>query len=221
MPQLPPPTTKEHNTHQMITISKSGVSNPKTFLAKTVNNIDLTKETPTIVQQALQCPYWKESMDNEIKALYKYNTWTLIDPPLNATIVGCKWVFAVKKNQHGEILRYKDRLVAKGFHQIEGIDYEEAYSSVVRPITIRIIITIALTQGWVTRQFDFDNAFLNGKLEDKVFMQQLPGYTTQNSTRVFKLHKALYGLKQAPRAWDEPVKTNANINGVFIKIAQE
>ena len=91
--------------------------------------------------------------------------------------------------------------MAKGFHQKEGLDYGEIFSPVVKPQTVRLILTLALSKGWKIRQFDFNNAFLNGDLEEEVFMTQPPGFVASDSSLVCRLHRALYGLKQAPRAW--------------------
>lgn len=95
----------------------------------------------------------------------------------------------------------KARLMVKGFHQKEGFDFIETFSLVVKPLTIRLVVTIALSKGWHMRQIDVDNAFLNGDLKEEVYMVQPQGFESSNHRLVCKLHKALYGLKQAPRAW--------------------
>jgi histone deacetylase 1/2 len=117
-------------------------------------------------------------------------------------IIDCKWVFKIKKKADGSIDRYKARLVAKGFKQRYGLDYEDTFSPVVKPVTIRLLLSMALSQGWHLRQLDIQNAFLYGVLEEEVFMRQPPGFEdSTRSTHLCRLDKALYGLKQAPRAW--------------------
>jgi hypothetical protein len=117
-------------------------------------------------------------------------------------VVGCKWVYKIKRKQDGSLDRYKERLVAKGFKQRYGIDYEDTFSPVVKIATIHIILSIVVSKGWSLRHFDVQNAFLHGYLEEEVYMQQPLGYeNTGQPNYVCKLDKALYGLKQGPRAW--------------------
>ncbi|RVW31560.1 Retrovirus-related Pol polyprotein from transposon RE1 [Vitis vinifera] len=140
-------------------------------------------------------------MDDELATLARNCTWVLVPPPSNQNIVGCKWVFRIKRNPDGSISRYKARLVAKGFHQRPGVDYHDTFSPVVKPTTIRVVLSIALSNSWPISQLDVNNAFLHGTLTEDVYMAQPPGYVDQaNPTHVCRLQKALYGLKQAPRA---------------------
>ncbi|CAM8962810.1 unnamed protein product [Rhodiola kirilowii] len=141
-------------------------------------------------------------MQVEFDALLCNGTWDIVPPPCNANIVGCKWVYRIKRKSDGSIERYKARLVAKGFNQEEGVDYFDTFSPVVKPTTIRIVLTIALTRGWHLHQVDINNAFLNGDLSERVYMAQPPGFIDHARPDHVCLHKkALYGLKQAPRAW--------------------
>lgn len=97
--------------------------------------------------------------------------------------------------------------MAKGFHQRDGCDFQETFSPVIKPVTVRIVLTIAVTNHWTIQQIDVNNAFLNGTLEEEVFMTQLPGFEAPNKSLVCKLNKAIYGLKQAPRAWFDKLKS--------------
>jgi hypothetical protein len=117
-------------------------------------------------------------------------------------IIGCKWVCKIKRKQDNNLDRYKARLMAKGFKQQYGIDYDDIFSPVVKIATIWIILSIVVSKGWSLHQFDVQNAFLHGYLEEEVYMEQPPGYEDPTKPGyVCKLDKALYGLKQAPRAW--------------------
>ncbi|KAK2354410.1 putative mitochondrial protein [Trifolium repens] len=186
------------NAHSMTTRAKTGFVQPRLE-----PRLLLTHSEPRNVKQALLDPKWKSAMQAEFDALQANQTWSLVPLPPNRQAIGCKWVFRVKENPDGSVSRYKARLVAKGFHQRQGFDFTETFSPVVKPVTIRIILTIAVTHKWSIQQLDVNNAFLNGILEEEVYMSQPPGFDTTDSTLVCKLHKALYGLKQAPRQWFE------------------
>lgn len=155
------------------------------------------------MKQALAHPQWLVAMQEEYKALMTNGTWTLVKLPPHRNPVGCKWVFRVKENPDGTVNKFKARLVAKGFQQQPGFDFKETFSPVVKPVTIRVILSLALTCGWDIQQIDVNNAFLNGCLQEEVYMVQPPGFESQDSSLVCKLNKAIYGLKQAPRAWYE------------------
>jgi len=117
------------------------------------------------VKQALADPKWKEAMQQEYSALLQNQTWDLVPLPSNRKTIGCKWVFRVKENAEGSLNKYKTRLVAKGFYQVQGFDFNEAFSPVIRPVTVRLIIILALTHHWDLFQLDVDD-FLNGLLEE-------------------------------------------------------
>ena len=140
-------------------------------------------------------------MSAEYDALVQNGTWELVPPAPSQNIVGCKWIFRIKRNSDGTIDRYKARLVAKGFHQRPGVDYIETFSPVVKPTTVRVVLSLVVSRGWPLRQLDVNNAFLQGHLSKNVFMQQPQGFVDQDRpSYVCKLQKEIYGLKQAPRA---------------------
>jgi len=106
-------------------------------------------------------------------------TWELVALPKDKKAIGCKWVYKVKHNANGSMSRYKTRLVAKGYAQTYGIDYEETYSPVAKMTIVRVIITMAATKGWSLRQMDVKNVFLHGDLREEVYMEQPPGYVDE------------------------------------------
>ncbi|CAM8886571.1 unnamed protein product [Rhodiola kirilowii] len=147
-------------------------------------------------------------MEDEYNALCRTHTWRLVPRPPTANIIGYKWVFKTKHNPDGSIAKRKARLVARGFTQRFGIDYKDTFSPVIKPATVRIVLSIAISCGWNLRQIDVDNAFLHGNLTQTVYMQQPPGFEDPRfPSHVCKLQKALYGLKQSPRAWYAKLST--------------
>lgn len=162
---------------------------------------------PTSVGQALAAPHWFQAMKEEYQALMRNQTWTLVASSDARKPIRCKWIFRTKENPDGSINKYKARLVAKGFHQKAGSDFTETFSPVVKPVTVRIVLTLAVTNNWTIQQIDVNNAFLNGTLEEEVFMQQPPGFESADKSLVCKLNKAIYGLKQAPGAWFDKLKS--------------
>jgi histone deacetylase 1/2 len=139
-------------------------------------------------------------MEQEYQALLKNETWTLVPPSPRVNIIDSKWVFRVKKHADGSVERYKARLVAKGFKQRHGLDYKDTFSHVIKPTTIRLLLSLADSRGWSLRQLDVQSAFLHGLLEEEVYMRQPPGFVDHTQPHhLCRLTKALYGLKQAPR----------------------
>jgi hypothetical protein len=155
-----------------------------------------------LIDEAITDKNWKATMHLEFEALIKNKTWHLVPPMKGRNIVGCKWVYKIKRKQDGSLDRYKARLVAKRFKQRYGVDYDDTFGLMVKMATIHIVLSITVPRGWSMHQLDVQNAFLHEYLEKKVYMEQPPGY--EDATKpgyVCKLDKALYGLKQAPRAW--------------------
>jgi len=157
---------------------------------------------PLTFKDASRHSTWQQAMQDEIRALQSNGTWTLVPYCSSMNVVGSRWVYKIKRRADGSIDRYKARLVARGFTQQEGIDYLETFSPVVKPATVRLVLTIAMSRGWFIHQLDVHNAFLNGILLEEVYMEQPPGFSHPTlSSHVCHLHKSIYGLKQAPRAW--------------------
>ena len=131
------------------------------------------------------------------------NTWDVVERPPGKNIVGCKWVFKIKKDSEGRIAKYKARLVARGFTQVYGVDYTETFAPVAKLASLRTILALAAHEDWPIEVFDFLSAFLNGDLDEEIFMQLPSGTLDESDTRrlVAKLRKAIYGLKQAGRTW--------------------
>ena len=124
-----------------------------------------------------------------------------------------KWVYKVKRDENGGIVKYKERLVAKGYVQRPGIDFEEVYAPVARLESVRLVLAIAAHYGWGVHHMDVKSAFLNGELQEEVYVQQPPGFVnSKHKHKVLRLHKALYGLRQAPRAWNH--KLDAELLGI-------
>uniref|UniRef100_A0ACD5TNX4 Uncharacterized protein n=1 Tax=Avena sativa TaxID=4498 RepID=A0ACD5TNX4_AVESA len=157
---------------------------------------------PRTYREALSDASWRPAMESEFVALQENKTWSLVPRPPGCNIIGCKWVFKVKHKADGSLDKFKARLVAKGFTQKQGIDYSETFSPVVKPATVRLVLSLAVSRGWHLRQVDISNAFLHGFLTESAYMQQPPGFQDlQHPDYVCKLNKAIYGLKQSPRAW--------------------
>ncbi|CAJ2627755.1 unnamed protein product [Trifolium pratense] len=145
---------------------------------------------------------WIDAMEEELKMIEKNQTWKLVDRPDHKKAIGVKWVYRTKLNPDGSVNKYKARLVVKGYAQIFGVDFSETFAPVARLDTIRLLFALAAQNGWVIHQMDVKSAFLNGYLEEEIFVEQPEGFIVQGQEeKVYKLNKALYGLKQAPRSW--------------------
>jgi hypothetical protein len=188
---VPPPLSPRK------TRSMHGIIKPKVFMDDTIWYANLTASNkPYNVQEALSTPEWKTTMHKEFLALEKNKTWTLVKPQPGRNVIDCKWVFKLKHKADGSIERHKGRLVAKGFKQRLGIDYDGTFSPVVKPATIRLVLSLVVSHGWDLRQLDVKNAFLHGILEEEVFMKQPPGFIDLDFPSYHcKLNKALYDLK--------------------------
>lgn len=123
-------------------------------------------------------------------------------PSINANVIGCRWVYKVKQKSYGSLDCYKARLVAQGYNQKYGLDYDQMFSAVVKPVIIQTVFALAASKGWVIHQLDVKNAFLHGTLNELVYMKQSTGFVHQQFPHhVCRLKKPLYSVMQAPRAW--------------------
>eukprot|EP00253_Pinus_taeda_P033219 PITA_33219 len=138
-------------------------------------------------------------MQKEYDALIKNDTWKLVDPPFGTKPSGCKWVYKTKYKADGSLDKHKSRLVAKGFAQKEGVDYEETFAPTTKWATIQTLFVLAAHNDWKVHQMDVKTASMNGYLKENVFMSQLEGFAVKgHEHKVCKLVKSFYGLKQAP-----------------------
>ncbi|GJT98987.1 retrovirus-related pol polyprotein from transposon TNT 1-94 [Tanacetum coccineum] len=168
----------------------------------------LSEEEPKKVSEALKHPGWVDAMQDELNQFARNKVWTLVPAPYGKTIIGSKWVFRNKRDETGIVIKNKARLVAQGYNQQEGIDYDETFAPVARLEAIRIFLAFATYMNFIVYQMDVKSAFLNGKLKEEVYVKQPPGFESNEfPNHVCKLDKALYGLKQAPRAWYETLST--------------
>ena len=167
-----------------------------------------------------QARQWKQATDSEYKSLIENDTWDLVELPNGRTSIGCRWVFKVKHQSNGRVERFKGRLVAKGYAQKYGIDYDETFSPVVRFSSIRTLLAFAVQNGMLIHQMDVETAFLNGNLDEEIYMDQPEGYGIPGKEHlVCKLKKSLYGLKQFQ---DVGVQSSRNIwNQTSLNRAQQ
>ena len=184
----------------------------------------LSMTTPVTYKQAVSSPdaqLWLQAIEAEHNSLINNGTWTLVDLPSGRKPIGAKWVFKVKTDANGNVDKYKARLVAKGYSQVDGIDYSETFAPVVKMTSIRLLLAIAAAYDMELHQMDVDAAFLNGFLDEDIYMVQPEGFVDSNSpNKVCKLIKSIYGLKQAGRVWYETIAQHLMANS-FTRCASD
>ena len=167
----------------------------------------MLESEPQTYKEAVSCPegpLWKEAIKSEVDSILQNHTWELVDLPPGSKPLGYKWIFKRKMKADGSIDKYKARLVIKGYRQKEGLDYFDTYSPVSRITSIRMIIAIAALRNLEIHQMDVKTAFLNGDLDEEIYMEQPEGFSTPGKEgKVCRLVRSLYGLKQAPKQWHE------------------
>ena len=179
---------------------------PPDFYGVRVNITSETLNEPTSIAEALSSPdkaKWEDAMKKEMQSLHANDVWDLVKLPANRKVVGSKWVYKQNIGPDGSVERYKARLVAQGFSQKYGLDYDETFSPVVRIESLQTLISLAVQNGMKLHQMDVTTAFLNGELEDEVYMRQPEGFVPKGQEDlVCKLKRSIYGLKQSPRCWN-------------------
>ena len=204
--QLPKPT--------FVTPLESGQSEPtrvKTIaqlyeetspIPPPIDECMVSTDEPMNYEEASREEAWKKAMIEEMQAIDRSNTWELVPPLINCRPIGLKWIFKLKRNFDGDVVRYKARLVVKDYSQKHGIDYDEVFSPVVRIKLICVLLDIDAQHCWLLHHLDVKSAFLNGDVQEELYFNQPDGFIVEGKEgHVLKLNKALYGLKQAPRAW--------------------
>ena len=176
---------------------------PPDFYSTHVNVASEASNEPASMKEAIESPdkeKWTDAIQKEMDSLYENEVWDLVKLPKDRNAVGSKWVFKQKVGSNGQVERYKARLVAQGFSQKHGLDYDETFSPVVRFESLRTIIALAVNNGMKLHQMDVTTAFLNGELEEEVYMKQPEGFIVKSKEDfVCKLKRSIYGLKQSPR----------------------
>ncbi|GKF09608.1 putative ribonuclease H-like domain-containing protein [Tanacetum coccineum] len=197
----PIPTTRIHKDHP-----KDQIIGELSLSTQTRRMINFSKENAMI--QALTDPSWIEAMQEELLQFKLQKVWTLVDLPKGKRAIGTKWVYRNKKDERGIVVRNKARLVAQGYTQEEGIDYDEVFAPITRIKAIGLFFAYASFMGLIMYQMDVKIAFLYGTIEEEVYVCQPPVFEDpQFLNKVYKEEKSLYGLHQAPRAWYETLST--------------
>nr|GEU70482.1 hypothetical protein [Tanacetum cinerariifolium] len=184
-------------------------------------NRTVVEMEPVTYTEASKRGKWVKSMDSKLASIEKNNAWKLVDLPKNQNPIGLKWVYKVKRDPNGKIVKYKAIIMAKGYVQKHGIDYKEVFAPVAKIETVHLILALTGSYGWWVHHLDVKSAFLNVDLEEEVYVSQQEGYQKEGeSNKVYKISKALYGLKQAPRAWNACLDQYLKSLG-FVRCAHE
>jgi hypothetical protein len=177
-------------------------SSRSTYLSCFSNMLFVALFEPRDVGHALSDLSWVNAMHEELENFERNQVWTLVEPSRDMNVIGTKWVLKNKQGGDGEIVRNKSRLVAQGYSQVEGLDFGETFAPIARLEAIRILLAFAASKGFKLYQLYVKSAFLNGVIQDEVYVRQPLGFKNlKHPDRVYNLSKALYGPKQALKAW--------------------
>jgi transposase InsO family protein len=180
-----------------------------------------TSDSPTVedAMERQDWPQFKQAMDMEMEAMRRTGTFgdSLVLRPANRNVVGSKWSLRIKRKANGQVDKYKARLLAKGFTQVQGVDYFETFSPTAKLSSLRTILSIAARFDWDIKVFDYSAAFLNGEFtpDEEIYMEQPPHYTNGNSQEVIRLQRTIYGLKQSSRKWYEKLTSSLGTLGIY------
>ena len=153
---------------------------------------------------------WTEAMLQELKSLEETKTWDLVERPNDKNVIPGKWVYKIKTKADGSLDKYKARYVAKGFKQIEGVDYGDTFARTSKPETFRLILSLAAKENFTLKQMDVKSAYLYPKIKEEIYLEQPQGFEKfdeKGSKLVCRLNKSIYGLKQAAKIWYEELAT--------------
>jgi hypothetical protein len=156
-----------------------GVATPPGLATRHLDGGELlaiSADEPASLDEALKQNCWRKAIAEELAAIEENKTWSLTTLPADRHAIGLKWVFKVKRDEQGAVVRHKARLVVKGYAQKQGIDFEEVYALVARMEAIRVLLALAAHQGWQVHHMDVKSAFLNGDLQEEVYVDQPPGF---------------------------------------------
>lgn len=187
---------------------KKKIPNPYGCKGKPKDKVELNLmqiREPQNLEEALSSPQsdeWIHAVEEELSNLKRLKTWKAVELPMSKNCIDSKWVFKLKRDTNGKIARFKARLVARGFNQKEGIDYDQTYAPVARFAIVRFLLAASVTFGWLTRHIDIKSAYLNGHLKEELYMR-LPALHKNEETRTVKLLRPIYGLKQSGHNWNE------------------
>ncbi|KAL8110529.1 hypothetical protein AgCh_026307 [Apium graveolens] len=203
-------------------ISHSAESTPPSELD--VNELMMAgKVEPANFNNVASEPSWQQAMKSETESVEKNNTWELMKLPVGKKAIGLKWVFKVKKDANGEMVKYKARIVAKGYVQQQGRDFDKIFAPVTRLEIVRLPLALTAKNSWEVHHLDVKSAFLNGEIQEEVYVTQPKGFVKKGKEHfIYRLVKSLYGLRQAPRAryaklsaWKSSVSYDAPMNILF------